>query len=397
VPFNFENRKALDMCSLSPQKQNPPSRVCHNHDTSNERRFVNVNPVSAKEAMARMSVPIGQAGSYSAIIDARSEDEFALDHLPGAINWPSLNNEQRIVIGTLYKQAGPFEAKKKGAGMVAANIANHIDKHVIALPKGWQPLVYCWRGGKRSGSLALILGQIGFKVAVIEGGYKAFRSELVTAIPPLSERLQWRVICGPTGSGKTRLLHCLQAQGAQVLDLEGLAKHRSSVLGFIPGEQQPSQKKFDTLIWDALRQMDPSKPVYVESESRKVGNLAVPESLIAAVRSGQCFLLELSDDERVKLLLEDYDFFVKDPTLFAKRLDALVAIRGKQLVETWKSNIAQGKIDIVVRELLTLHYDPTYFASMKRNFSQIDRAKSLKADNRSIVCLTDIAKQLALT
>ena len=363
---------------------------------SNERRFVNVNPVSAKDAMARMALPLGQTGGYNAIIDARSEGEFALDHLPGAINWPSLNNEERIVIGTLYKQAGPFEAKKRGAGLVAANIAKHIEKHVIDLPKHWQPLVYCWRGGKRSGSLALILGQIGFKVAIIEGGYKSFRSELVAAIPPLASRIQWRVICGPTGSGKTRLLHCLQAQGAQVLDLEGLANHRSSVLGFIPGERQPSQKKFDTLIWDALRKMDPSKPVYVESESRKVGNLAVPESLIVAVRSGQCYRLELSDEERVKLLLEDYDFFVKDPTLFANRLDALVAIRGKQLVETWQSHIEQGQIDIVVRELLTLHYDPTYFASMKRNFSDIENAKTLTAHSRSNDCLSAIAKELVL-
>jgi tRNA 2-selenouridine synthase len=396
VPFDFENRKALDMGSLFPQIQSSPSRVCHNQGTSNERRFVNVNPVSAKDAMARMSVPIGQAGGYSAIIDARSEDEFALDHLPGALNWPSLDNEQRIEIGTLYKQVGSFEAKKKGAGLVAANIAKHIEKHVIDLPKDWQPLVYCWRGGKRSGSLALILGQIGFKVAIIEGGYKAFRSELVTAIPPLAERIQWRVICGPTGSGKTRLLHCLKAQGAQVLDLEGLANHRSSVLGFIPGEPQPSQKNFDTLIWDALRQMDPTKPVYVESESRKVGNLAVPESLIVAVRSGQCYQLELSDDERVKLLLEDYEFFVKDPSLFSSRLDALVAIRGKQQVETWQSHIAQGQIDIVVRELLTMHYDPTYFASMKRNFSHIENAKTLKAESRSMDGLTAIAKELTL-
>jgi tRNA 2-selenouridine synthase len=357
---------------------------------------VNVNPVSAKDAMARMSVPIGQAGGYSAIIDARTEDEFALDHLPGALNWPSLDNEQRIEIGTLYKQVGSFEAKKKGAGLVAANIASHIEKHVIDLPKDWQPLVYCWRGGKRSGSLALILGQIGFKVSIIEGGYKAFRSELVMAIPPLAERIQWRVICGPTGSGKTRLLHCLKAQGAQVLDLEGLANHRSSVLGFIPGEPQPSQKNFDTLIWDALRQMDPSQPVYVESESRKVGNLAVPESLIVAVRSGQCYQLELSDDERVQLLLEDYEFFVKDPSLFARRLDALVAIRGKQQVKTWQSHIAQGQIDIVVRELLTMHYDPTYFASMKRNFSHIENAKTLKAESRSIEDLTTIAKELTL-
>jgi tRNA 2-selenouridine synthase len=344
--------------------------------------------------MARMAIPPKQSGGFSAIIDARSEDEYALDHLPGALNWPSLNNQQRIEIGTLYKQVGPFEAKKKGAGLVAANIAKHIEKHVIDLPKDWQPLVYCWRGGKRSGSLALILGQIGFKVNIIEGGYKAFRSELITAIPPLAERMQWRVICGPTGSGKTRLLHCLKAQGAQVLDLEALANHRSSVLGLIPGEPQPSQKKFDTLIWDALRQMDPARPVYVESESRKVGNLAVPESLILAVRSGQCYRLELSDDERVKLLLEDYDFFVKDPAFFSSRLDALVAIRGTQVIKAWQTHIEQNRIDLVVRELLTLHYDPTYFASMKRNFEHISQAKVLYAQNRSYECLTSVAQSL---
>ena len=355
---------------------------------------MSVNPVSAKEALARMAISLGQPGGYSAIIDARSEDEFALDHLPGSVNWPSLNNEERIVIGTLYKQVGPFEAKKKGAGLVAANIARHIEKHVIDLPKDWQPLVYCWRGGKRSGSLALILGQIGFKVNLIEGGYKAFRSELILAIPPLAERLQWRVICGPTGSGKTRLLHCLKAQGAQVLDLEGLAKHRSSVLGFIPGEPQPSQKNFDTLLWDALRQMDPSRPVYVESESRKVGNLAVPESLILAIRSGQCYQLELSDDERVKLLLEDYEFFVKDLALFSQRLNALVAIRGKQVVETWQAQIQDQQFEIVVRELLTTHYDPTYFASMKRNFSRIESAKTLRAQSRSSECLDSLAKEI---
>jgi len=127
-----------------------------------------------------------------------------------------------------------------------------------------------------------------------------------------------------------------------------------------------------------------------------VGNLAVPESLIVAVRSGQCYQLELSDDERVKLLLEDYEFFVKDPSLFSSRLDALVAIRGKQQVETWQSHIEQGQIDIVVRELLTMHYDPTYFASMKRNFSHIENAKTLKAESRSMDGLTAIAKELTL-
>jgi tRNA 2-selenouridine synthase len=353
---------------------------------------MSVNVVSAQDAIARMRLPLGTPGAYSAIIDVRTEDEFALDHLPGAQNWPSLNNAERIVIGTMYKQEGPFEAKKKGAGLVAANISKHIEHHVLDLPKDWQPLVYCWRGGKRSGSLALILGQIGFKVSIIEGGYKAFRSAMVDAIPPLAESLSWRVICGPTGSGKTRLLHCLKEKGAQVLDLEGLANHRSSVLGIIPGQAQPSQKHFDTLLWDALRNMDPTKPVYVESESRKVGNLAVPESLILSMRASPCYQLELSDEERVKLLLEDYDFFVKDPALFSKRLDALVAIRGKQVVEDWQALIAAGSMEDVVRDLLKLHYDPTYFASMKRNFLQIDKAQVVLAKSRSLESLSSVAK-----
>ena len=353
---------------------------------------MSVNVVSAQDAVARMRLPLGTPGAYSAIIDARTEDEFALDHLPGAQNWPSLNNAERIVIGTMYKQEGPFEAKKKGAGLVAANISKHIEHHVLDLPKDWQPLVYCWRGGKRSGSLALILGQIGFKVSIIEGGYKAFRSAMVDALPPLAESLSWRVICGPTGSGKTRLLHCLKEQGAQVLDLEGLANHRSSVLGIIPGQAQPSQKHFDTLLWDALRNMDPTKPVYVESESRKVGNLAVPESLILSMRASPCYQLELSDEERVKLLLEDYDFFVKDPALFSKRLDALVAIRGKQVVEDWQALIAAGSMEDVVRDLLKLHYDPTYFASMKRNFLQIEKAQVVLAKSCSLESLSSVAK-----
>jgi tRNA 2-selenouridine synthase len=245
--------------------------------------------------------------------------------------------------------------------------------------------------------LALILGQIGFKVSIIEGGYKSFRSQVIEAIPPLVQRLTWRVICGPTGAGKTRLLHCLRAEGAQVLDLEGLANHRSSVLGIVPGQPQPSQKHFDTLLWNELRLFDPHKPVYIESESRKVGNLAVPESLIMAMRASPCYKLELADDERVLLLMEDYDFFVKDPALFCKRLDALVAIRGKQVVEEWQSLIMSGDIEKVVRDLLITHYDPTYFASMQRNFDQIDQAQVISATDRSHQSMTLLAQALAKT
>ena len=344
--------------------------------------------------MSRMATPLGTPGGFSTIIDARSEDEYALDHLPNAVNWPSLNNEERIFVGTMYKQVGAFEAQKHGGAMVAANIARHIQREVLELPKNWQPLIYCWRGGKRSGSLSLVLGQIGFKVNLIEGGYKAFRAAIVEDIPKRVAPLQFKVISGPTGSGKTRLLYALAAEGAQVLDLEDLACHRSSVLGHIPGQPQPSQKRFDTLVWQALRSFDPARPVFVESESRKVGNLSIPESLMLAMRDSPCFELQLSLDERVALLMEDYNFFVDDQDLFCRRLDALVAIRGKAVVEAWKEQIHTGHIDNVVRELLVLHYDPTYASSMVRNFTQTGQATACVANNRHAESLRQVAKAL---
>ncbi len=344
--------------------------------------------------MARMAIPLGAPGGFSTVIDARSENEYALDHLPGAVNWPSLNNEERIFVGTMYKQVGAFEAQKHGAALVAANIARHIQREVLDLPKNWQPLIYCWRGGKRSGSLSMVLGQIGFKVNLIEGGYKAFRAALVADMPQRVAPLQFKVISGPTGSGKTRLLHALAAEGAQVLDLEDLASHRSSVLGHIPGQPQPSQKHFDTLIWQALRSFDPTRPVFVESESRKVGNLSIPESLMHAMRDSPCFELQLSLDERVALLMEDYPFFVNDPDLFCHRLDALVALRGKAVVEAWKTQAHSGQIDNVVRDLLVLHYDPTYAASMVRNFTQGAKATACVAKSRHAESLRQVALAL---
>ena len=355
---------------------------------------MSVTFISAQDALQRKANPLGTPGGFSTVIDARSEDEFALDHLPHALNWPSLNNEEHIFVGTMYKQVGAFEAQKHGAAMVAANIAKHIQREVLELPKHWQPLIYCWRGGKRSGSLSLVLGQIGFKVHLIEGGYKAFRAAMVQDIPKRVAPLQFKVISGPTGSGKTRLLYALAAEGAQVLDLEELACHRSSVLGHIPGQPQPSQKRFDTLVWQALRSFDPTRPVFVESESRKVGNLSIPESLMLAMRESPCFELQLSLDERVALLMEDYPFFVSDPAHFCQRLEALVAIRGKAVVDAWKVQINAGDIENVVRELLVLHYDPTYASSMLRNFTQTGQATACVADNRHPHSLRKLAERL---
>ena len=346
-----------------------------------------VRSTAALDAAARLS-------RFDTIIDARSEGEFAEDHLPGALNWPSLNNEERHLIGTLYKQVSPFEAQKRGAALVAANIARHIEREVIDKPRSWSPLIYCWRGGKRSNSLALVLDQIGFKVEVLEGGYKAFRGAVLQTLPELARGLRYRVVCGPTGSGKTRLLAALAEAGAQVLDLEALASHRASVLGSIPGQPQPGQKRFETLLWTALRSMDPAREVFVESESKKVGNLAVPEALMETMRGSPCVRLELPQDERVALLMEDYAFFTRDGALLCDRLDALTTLRGKAVVGAWKTRVQAGQMAEVVRDLLDVHYDPGYAASSARNYAQFANAPVLVAENRSAQTMRRLAAAL---
>jgi tRNA 2-selenouridine synthase len=348
--------------------------------------------------MSLIAIPaadvLRQIDAFDTIIDARSEDEFALDHLPMAINWPTLNNEERKLIGTMYVQHSQFEAKKRGAALAARNIAAHIERELLDTPRDWKPLAYCWRGGKRSGSLALILDQIGFRVTLLEGGYKAFRAAMVADIPRLVEPLDLRVICGTTGSGKTRLLHALAAQGAQVLDLEGLANHRSSVLGAIPGMPQPSQKRFDTLVWEVLRKLDPARPVFIESESKKVGNVSVPDALVERMRASRCLNLTLPHAERVALLLEDYDFFVQNTDHFCQRLDVLAEIRGRALVDAWKAQVLCGQVAPVVSDLLTEHYDPVYLQSIERNFTQFASATAISPADRSASAMTLLAAQL---
>ena len=348
---------------------------------------MSVHLIPADEAMAKLD-------QFDAILDARSEGEHAEDHLPDAQSWPSLNNEERIRVGTLYKQVSPFEAQKIGAALVAKNIAHHIETRVMDKPKNWQPLIYCWRGGKRSNSLALILGQIGFKVHLIEGGYKAFRKEVMEDTPRQAQRLQFQVLCGPTGSGKTRLLQALAQEGAQVLDLEAIAVHRSSVLGLIPGQAQPTQKAFDTQVWDALRRFDPARPVYVEAESKKVGNLTVPAELMAAMRASPCIRMELSLENRVDLLMEDYAFFTQDTALFVDRLERLVALRGKAVVDTWKEKIALGQMREVVADLLSLHYDPGYETSTGKNFVHYANAPVVVPQSHSLAHMQALAQQM---
>jgi tRNA 2-selenouridine synthase len=324
-----------------------------------------------------------QLDEFDTIIDARSESEFALDHIPGAINCPVLNDEERILVGTTYKQVGAFEAKKIGAPLVARNVARAIDTLFADKPRDWKPLVYCWRGGNRSGSMAHILAKIGWPVVQLDGGYKAFRGFVNTALenPPA---LQFRVICGTTGSGKSRLLETLESIGAQVLDLERLAAHRGSVLGHLPNEPQPSQKMFETRIWDKLRRFDPSRPVFVESESKKVGNLRVPEVVMERMRASPCISVMLSRPNRVRLLMEDYRHFCAEPSALNAQLEHLVQLHGRATIDAWQAMATGGRLPELVDELLVQHYDPAYLRSIDRNFVQYPQAEVLE--------LADIAR-----
>jgi tRNA 2-selenouridine synthase len=315
-----------------------------------------------------------QFDDFDAVIDVRSPSEFAEDHIPGAINCPVLDDAQRKLIGTMYAQAGSFEAKKAGAALVARNIAAHIESRFLHMPRDWRPLVYCWRGGNRSGAMAHVMAKIGWPVTQLDAGYKSYRQHVVASLAELPARFSFRVVCGITGSGKSRLLQTLAEQGAQVLDLERLAAHRGSVLGFLPGTAQPSQKAFESGIWQTLRRVDPARPVFVEAESKKVGNLRVPEALMEKMRASACISLSLPQPSRVRLLMRDYAHFVADPAGLNATLDCLLQMHGRETIARWHGMANAGQMEALVDELLCRHYDPSYLRSISRNFAQFAQA-----------------------
>ena len=349
---------------------------------------MSLRTVTAAEATA-------QTARFDQIIDVRSPAEFAEDHLPGAVNWPVLDDDERQRIGTLYKQVSPLQARKVGAAIVARHIANHLDAFVADKPREWQPLVYCWRGGQRSGTFAWFLDQVGFRTAQLQGGYKAFRALVRDELATLPARLRVHVLFGRTGSGKTRLLHALAAQGAQTLDLEGLAGHRGSVLGAWPGTAQPSQKRFDTLCWQALRGFDLQRPVFVEGESRKIGALRVPEALIRQLREhGHCIRVELDDAARLQLLLQDYGHYTADAEGFCRLLDGLVELRGRDTVKAWQAQAREGRWAEVFAALMQHHYDPLYERSYRDGYHALGQATHVRLSDAGAPGLQAAARQL---
>ncbi len=300
---------------------------------------------------------------YDAIIDVRSPAEFADDHIPGALSLPALSNEERVKVGTLYKQVSAFEAKKLGAALISRNIATHIETFFLDKPGGFKPLIYCWRGGQRSGSFSMVLAEIGFLPQTLIGGYKRYRRDVLNHVEVLPPQYRYCVVSGQTATAKTRFLDALRDAGGQVLDLEGLANHKGSLFGLTPGTSQPSPRAFDSRIVDALRAFDPSQTVWVESESPKIGQLYVPKSLHNAMQNSPSVRLTAPLAARVQHSVDDYRPWFDHPDEVCSRLERLTYRHGHDVINRWIALVKAGDWDELVKTLLVDHYDPAYAGS----------------------------------
>ena len=312
---------------------------------------------------------------FDTVIDVRSPAEFAQDHIPGAINLPALSNEQRAEVGTIYKQISAFDGRKIGAGMVIRNVADHIDGPLMEKDGAWRPLVYCWRGGQRSGVFSTLLSEIGWRADTVKGGYTSFRRLVKASLydDPLPHRFV--LLDGFTGTAKTEILPRLAARGVQVIDLEGLARHRGSLLGGMPGGQ-PSQKAFETGLATALSKLDPARPVVVEAESSKIGRIAIPASVWAAMLAAPRIVIQAPMVARAAYLATAYREVIEDPEIVTEKLEPLRRLRGHATVDRWIALSAEGALVDLSHALMVDHYDPSY-------------AKSRRIDEREV--LTEVS------
>jgi len=329
-------------------------------------------PGSSGEPPAPVSpaqLGVREFGDYSLVIDARSPHEYAEDHLPGAVNLPVVDDAQYAEVGIRHK-VDKHAAYLIGVEYSLRNIADQIKPLISRYGTADRFLVYCLRGGKRSRLWADSLRTIGFEVDVLAGGWKRYRQWVRESLAALPPTLDYRVLAGPTGCGKTRLLSELARQGQQVLDLEALASHRGSLLGDLPGQPQPTQKRFDTLLLQTLRRFAPDRPVWIEAESKKIGRLQIPQSLFEAMHRSPVIELSAPMAERVRLWREDYPHFAADPPGMVDKLVPLKPLVGGEVLAAWQSLAAAGQVDALFESVMRRHYDPCYARSTRHNYAE---------------------------
>ena len=350
-------------------------------------------PVPDPLAPAGTDLDIQEFADYDLIIDARSPREFADDHLPGAINLPVVGNDEYAQVGILYK-ADRHRAYLRGVADSLRNMADAIDAHLGQLPADARLLVYCFRGGKRSRLWFDTLRTIGFKADRLDGGWKRYRRWVIASLERFPERFDYHVLNGPTGCGKTRLLHALAEAGEQVLDLEGIARHRGSLIGTIPGVQQPGQKLFESELLQQLRGYDPDRPVWVEAESKKIGDVQLPTALHQSLhRARHHYLVQAPMTERIRVWREDFAHFTSDPAAMLDRLVYLVPLIGREIYEQWQALAREGRIDELFGRVMIDHYDPAYGRTQRRNYGE--RAfTELSLPDLGAPALADVAERL---
>lgn len=340
--------------------------------------------------------------TYSEIIDVRSPSEFAEDRIPGAINLPVLDDIERAEVGTIYKQDSPFKARKLGAAKVSQNISWHLINHFGGKQKDYRPLVYCWRGGQRSHSMATVLKEIGWQVTLLQGGYKTYRSYVCQQLQEIPEKLNFRILCGLTGTGKTYILRQMAKQGFQVLDLEYLANHRGSLLGqewrvdvesttLIP-TQQPQQKYFESLLLQAIQSFNPNQSVWVEAESNKIGSLHLPKIIWQKMKQANCIEINLSIEARISQLLQEYPYLTTHPEFLKQKLLRLKSKQGWDRINKWFHLIDTCEWEVLIKELLQYHYDPSYTQSLGKTYSHIKQL--IKLVDLSTTSINELICQL---
>lgn len=246
---------------------------------------------------------------YRTLLDVRTPAEFAQGHIPPAINLPLFSDEERSVVGTLYKMQGPQPAFLKGLDLVGPKMSWFVEEALRMAPSK-KVAIHCWRGGKRSGSMAWLLWMAGFDTVTLEGGYKAYRTFLLDSFAHFSPpRLM--VLGGRTGSGKTEILQALRVAGEQVIDLEYFARHKGSAFGHLGEASQPSNEQFENLLFEAIRNLDLSRRIWIENESRSIGRVFLPEGFWQAKISGTLFHLEIPFEVRAAYLTQSYGRYPK--------------------------------------------------------------------------------------
>lgn len=243
------------------------------------------------------------------VIDVRTPAEFAIGHIPGAINIPIFSNDDRERVGTRYHQAGKEAGFLLGLEIVGPKLSSFI-KRLNCLVSIHSPLIlYCWRGGMRSNSMAWLFEQAGHEVMVVKGGYKAYRSYIREQ---LCSGWDYRIIGGLTGSGKTDTINHLAKAGEQVVDLEALASHKGSVFGHLGQPEQPNNEEFENNLWETVRKLDPGRPIFLEDESRSIGKVSLPDPFFIRMQLSPLYLLEVSFEDRVLRLVREYGSFPKE-------------------------------------------------------------------------------------